>query len=154
MTPEFLKVTKEFIFTWECVYKKGHYGDLDYVTWEDEDGDPGGVTKYGIDKRSHPKEDVKNLTLERALEIYWKEYWLANKCDKLPAKLAEVHFNACVNCGPGRAKQFLAVNNNALGYLESHEAFYHRLVAQKSSFKKFLKGWLNRTAALRKFLKL
>ena len=32
--------------------------------------DPGGQTNYGIAKRSHPDEDIKNLTKKRATEIY------------------------------------------------------------------------------------
>lgn len=44
--------------------------------------DPGGETKYGIAKRYHPKEIIKNLTLDRAKEIYLQEYWLPAGCDK------------------------------------------------------------------------
>lgn len=28
--------------------------------------DPGGETKYGISKRSYPREDIRNMTLARA----------------------------------------------------------------------------------------
>lgn len=38
-------------------------------------GDPGGETNFGISKRSFPNEDIKNLTVERAKEIYQQEYW-------------------------------------------------------------------------------
>jgi len=37
--------------------------------------DAGGETKYGISKRSYPKEDIKNLTVERAIEIYTRDFW-------------------------------------------------------------------------------
>ncbi len=36
--------------------------------------DPGGETKYGIAKRSHPEEDIRSLTRKRAEEIYYDEY--------------------------------------------------------------------------------
>ena len=38
-------------------------------------GDPGGETKFGISKRSYPREDIKNLTLEQAKVIYRKDFW-------------------------------------------------------------------------------
>ncbi len=37
--------------------------------------DPGGETKYGITKRDHPNEDIRNLTPARAAQIYHQEYW-------------------------------------------------------------------------------
>lgn len=37
--------------------------------------DKGGETKYGIAKRWYPDIDIKNLTLEEAKQIYWKDYW-------------------------------------------------------------------------------
>jgi lysozyme family protein len=35
-----------------------------------DENDPGGETRWGISKRSHPNEDIKNLTVDRAKEIY------------------------------------------------------------------------------------
>lgn len=37
--------------------------------------DPGGETKFGISKRMYPDLDIKNLTIEKAEEIYEKDYW-------------------------------------------------------------------------------
>lgn len=37
--------------------------------------DKGGETKYGISKRSYPNIDIKNLTLDEAKEIYYKDFW-------------------------------------------------------------------------------
>ena len=53
--------------------------------------DPGGETNMGITKRDHPNEDIKNMTVERATEIYregyWKDLWSQIEsqavCDKL-----------------------------------------------------------------------
>lgn len=36
--------------------------------------DPGGETKYGISKRSHPKLDIKTLTKKQAQQIYQADY--------------------------------------------------------------------------------
>lgn len=38
--------------------------------------DPGGVTKYGISKRSYPTVDIENLTREDATDIYKRDWWL------------------------------------------------------------------------------
>jgi lysozyme family protein len=37
--------------------------------------DYGGETKYGIAKRWYPNVDIKNLTLDEAQAIYFKDYW-------------------------------------------------------------------------------
>lgn len=37
--------------------------------------DLGGETKYGISKAAYPQVDIKNLTLEQAKEIYFRDYW-------------------------------------------------------------------------------
>ena len=39
-------------------------------------GDAGGETKYGISKRAHPKVNIKALTKDEAIQIYWVKYWL------------------------------------------------------------------------------
>ena len=69
--------------------------------------DPGGETNFGISKRSYPNVDIKNLTKESAGEIYWKDYWVACKCDELPPKIAAIVFDMAVNQGVSTAKQIL-----------------------------------------------
>lgn len=63
--------------------------------------DPGGETKFGISKRAYPNEDIQNLTLERARELYRRDYW--DKCglDALSWEMALIEFDAAVNQGPG-----------------------------------------------------
>jgi len=71
---DFLNSTKRIIFAEECI---------EWVIFELEGGDryvelpgdPGGATKYGIAARFHPTEDIRNLTLDRAKDIYYNEYW-------------------------------------------------------------------------------
>lgn len=138
-----------FILRWECVRdKRGN------VIAENDPSDPGGVTKYGIDQRSHPRVDIRSLTESQAIDIYRREYWRRNMIDDMPVKLGEAYFNCCVNCGAGRAKKLLAGNNDAAKFILAQEGFYYRLASAKPSLKKFLKGWLNRTEDLRKFLKV
>ena len=71
----------------------GHEGN--YVN---DPNDPGGETKYGISKRSYPKEDIKHLTLDRAKVIYFTDFW--NKIPpEVPEKLRFHVFDFAVNSG-------------------------------------------------------
>ena len=79
------------------------YWETDRYT--DSPGDLGGATKYGVRQRTLAmhrntvvsKDDVRNLTLEEAQEIYYKLFWLPNDCDKLPLPLALLLFDGAVN---------------------------------------------------------
>ena len=125
------------------------------TTYENDPDDPGGATQFGIDQRSHPKEDIRNLTEERAKAIYWESYWQANRCGEYGPCMGEVVFNCAVNCGPGRVHQFIEGGaRTASAYLDAQAAFYKRLAARRPKSKKYLKGWMNRLTSLRKLLKL
>lgn len=139
MTRRFLEFLP-FLFKWEGGY-------------DNDPDDPGGETHFGIDKRSHPDVDIKNLTKEGAADIYWRDYWVRHGCEWLKPPLGEVFFNACVNCGAGRARTLLeaAQPATAAGFLDAQEAFYRRLAGARPPLRKFLQGWLNRTADLRRW---
>ena len=61
--------------------------------------DPGGETNFGISKRQYPDVNIKNLTVEKAKKIYYNDYWLKSKSDKLPSRLCGIYFDMCVNFG-------------------------------------------------------
>ncbi|NBW08736.1 MAG: hypothetical protein EBR82_12005 [Caulobacteraceae bacterium] len=65
--------------------------------------DPGGETKYGISKRAYPAEDIKNLTLDRAKQIYLRDYWGAAGCDAVPDCIKFDLFDMAVNSGVKQA---------------------------------------------------
>lgn len=69
----------------------------------DDPRDPGGLTKYGISRRSYPDLDIANLTVAEATLIYQRDYWTLCQCDKLPSPLAVVLFDGAVNQGPSAA---------------------------------------------------
>lgn len=69
-------------------------------------------TKYGISARAFPGEDIENLTLARARDIYASKYWIPAECDKLPDSLRFHVFDMAVNSGPVAAKRTL---QSALG---------------------------------------
>ena len=118
--------------------------------FENDPDDPGGATKYGIDQRSHPNIDIKNLNKEEAISVYWNE-WIKDGCEHLPAPLDWLFFDACVNCGIGRAQQFLnASSRDPKKFQQERVDFYTRLAEQKPRLAKFKKGWLARVNDLSK----
>lgn len=142
MSPRFLSMIP-FLWEWEG------------TRYENDPDDPGGATKYGIDQRSHPKEDIRNLTEERAKQIYWDAYWQKFRCEGYDYPLGEAVFNCAVNAGWGRVQAIFAAGaKTANTFLNEQEAFYHRLADARPKSRKFLKGWLNRTGALRRHLGL
>jgi lysozyme family protein len=138
--------------------------------------DKGGETNKGIIKKVYdayrvskgkPVQSVKLITDEEIKDIYYKNYWLAAKCDKLPIGVDTVHFDAAVNCGPGQAAKFLqrvvgatvdgVIGDGTLGKVNSMDPkaimkaysgsridFYIDLVIKDVTQVKFLKGWIKR----------
>jgi lysozyme family protein len=135
--------------------------------------DAGGETKYGISKRSYPNLDIRNLTLDGAKLIYYRDFWEPQLYrDFESVELAEKVFDLAVNVGTSKAhlllqralravgnsvkedgvlgKVTLAAVNSAdsgelLAALRSEAAGYYRsIVAKNSSQNKFINGWLKR----------
>ena len=130
--------------------------------------DQGGETNFGIAKRSHPDEDIKNLTKEDAKRIYYQDYWMKNRVPQLPDELKHIYFDMCVNQGRGRAVKILQQAANAKGVelkvdgglgpktlsamkgveLQRVRAYrvkyYADLVTRKPDLEKFYFGWFRR----------
>ena len=103
--------------------------------------DPGGETKFGISKRAYPNEDIKALTIERARELYLRDYWLAAGCDQIADEaMAMLLFDCAVNQGVGRAKQIAAVASTPAAYQAERALHYTRHPA----FDRFGRGWMRR----------
>lgn len=69
--------------------------------------DPGGETRWGISKRSFPREDIKTLSRAKAVELYRANYWEPLRPDELPISLAIVLFDTAVNQGVATAVRLL-----------------------------------------------
>ena len=61
--------------------------------------DPGGETKYGISHRQYPDLDIKNLTIDKAKEIYKTDYWDKVHGDEIRYPLNLFLFDCAVNQG-------------------------------------------------------
>jgi lysozyme family protein len=73
----------------------------------DDPSDPGGLTKFGISQRAYPNLNIRDLTIDGAKAIYRQDYWNLCSCDKLPAGVALVVFDAAVNQGVGSSIRML-----------------------------------------------
>jgi murein DD-endopeptidase MepM/ murein hydrolase activator NlpD len=137
--------------------------------------DTGGETKYGVAKNSNQGTNITSLNLDGAKSILQNKYWTPNKCDQLPKPLCLVHYDACVNQGPGAASGFLqkavgasslsaavtkaaAMNDSdaadaAKKYINVRQNHYDDLAnGNPSKYKKYLNGWSSRLNRLKAFI--
>ena len=136
----------------------------------DDSTDAGGLTNYGISQRAYPDEDIRGLTVERAKELYKRDYWDRFKCGQLPDRIRHIYFDMCVNMGGGRATKILqeacnSKNSNKIDVdggigkntikasinledfrLRAYRVmFYAELVMKKPDQIKFWVGWFKRS---------
>lgn len=138
--------------------------------------DPGGETKYGISKRVYPNLDIKNLTIDQASNIYYRDWWMHFNYNQITdSSLATKVFDTSVNIGASRShkmlqtclqtngfpnivvdgnlgpKSFAAINacNTSTvltAFRQAQADYYNALVASNPDDQEFLKGWLARAA--------
>ncbi len=122
--------------------------------------DPGGETKYGISKRSYPSVDIKNLSLQQASDIYYKDYWLTSGANTIKnQRVATFIFVTGVNTGitfvKNMTKSILASKKSlSLNALDPEDVIqnmqlltikrYVSIVNGNPDSREFLLGWLNR----------
>lgn len=56
-------------------------------------------TKYGISAAAYPGEDIAGLTVQRARELYRRDYWGPAGCDAVPPAVRFDLFDMAVNSG-------------------------------------------------------
>lgn len=143
MTTDNFKLALTFSLKWEG-------GDK----YTNDPVDPGGETKYGISKRAYPDVDIKSLTKEEASLIYKRDYWDKAGCEGMEKKLAIAVFDAAVNCGVGRTRSWLSemIGPDVRWFIQRRIQYYLELVKKKPALNKYIKGWLNRTNDLSKYV--
>lgn len=151
-----------FLFQWEG------------TKLENDPSDPGGLTKYGIDQRSHPGVDIANLTAEQASAIHVQNYWGRTSASKLPFPLNFAYFDFAMNAGDGSAakvaqqivsvtvdgrygprttqavKDYILRNGAPLflvKFTNGRELYYRNLAHARPSEAKDLNGWVKRSEA-------
>lgn len=121
-------------------------------------------TKWGLSAASYPRLDIKGITREQAVAIYYRDYWSRIQGDRLPQRVALVLFDAAVNQG---IKPAVSALQSALGIAEDGVCGSqtvsmalaapdpHSLIADflavralryadDSDFKNYGKGWMRR----------
>jgi hypothetical protein len=115
--------------------------------------DPGGETKWGISKRSHPDLDIKNLTAQQAADTYANEYWDAITGDDIPFPACVAVFDTAVNCGVDRANQWWGgCDHDVKLFLDKRRDHYVNIINKNIKLMKFAKGWWNRLGDLKKYI--
>lgn len=137
--------------------------------------DSGGETKYGIAKNANPSINVTHLDWESAKAIYYSNYWLNGKCDKMNGRVAALNFDGSIQHGVGSAARFIqraigVVDDGAIGPVtlaalnlkdpiavcnvicDQRSKFYNGIVKQNPEKSKYLAGWLRRVEEMRTFV--
>ncbi len=108
-------------------------------------------TKYGISAHAYPDTDIAALTLEDAQTIYRRDYWDRLEADSLPPPLALLAFDAAVNNGLGRARQWLTLAHkqpNGASICAEFQAQRLAFMASLPTWKVFGLGWSRRLCRL------
>lgn len=145
----------------------------------DDPRDPGGRTNQGVIQRVYDSyrrgigkapQDVYKMTNAERDAIYRLQYWDAIKGDQLPDGVDFVVFDAAVNSGSGQSAKWLqralgveadgqigVVTLDALKTYGDYDELVDKIVDKREAFlkslktfKTFGKGWLTRTANVRK----
>ena len=129
--------------------------------------DPGGETNMGIAKKFYPNLDIKNLTKEQAIDIYYNDYWIPSRVEKLTNDdLILQVFDHGVNAGVKTSVKLLQrligeTDDGIIGgktvkavqeyngdvvdeFIKRRKLFYITLVQNKPELRIFMKGWLKR----------
>lgn len=138
--------------------------------------DPGGETKFGISKRSYHFLDIRKLTEEEAINIYFKDFWECFNYHLIEnEKIRNKVFDMGVIMGPKRSIEMLQealskfyptididsqIGNitsrcvNELDFdtfyphlLDTYWSHFENLIKVKPKLKVFEKGWRKRVYA-------
>ncbi len=139
--------------------------------------DPGGATKYGIAYNYNrgylsglginTPTQMKDLTREQALGIYFRKYWLPSQADEIPdRRLALVYFDHVINAGQGAADTLLSKLPKHLwgnagdgpnvnywwGLTVQYLLYRFWFYAQIKNWATYKLGWFNRLLGIAKAL--
>lgn len=142
--------------------------------------DPGSSTMMGISLRFLKMKgidinndgdinikDIKEITVEKASELYYKHFWLPMNIDKIPNDLLKLHlFDMGVNAGTKTAIKILQdllnvnidgiIGNQTLEAIEDYDSnivadfankrkeYYIKIIKKNPELSVFKKGWFNR----------
>lgn len=135
--------------------------------YSDRPSDKGGPTNYGLSQKSYPDLNMKTLTKDRAIEIYFNDYWIPMNLyvindDELVLRLFCMGVNAGIRTtikilqrlvgvvadgfiGSDTARAIREFDGNVVDeFIKRQKKFYVTLVQKDESQRPNLLGWLNR----------
>lgn len=166
-----------FVLRWEG----GYVNDPDDKGGATNKGITQAVYDEWRERKHYDKRSVKDIESGEVSQIYFEQYWKPTRCPSLDTPMTLIMFDSAVNHGVSRAIRFLqdmlgtkvdghfgpqtmqafddmeqwhGTGHIARNYVDRRELFYRDIVQNNPKQEKFLKGWLNRIAALRQEAKL
>ncbi len=133
---EFAKAANDLLDNWEGGYV-------------DDPADPGGETNFGISKRSYPDLDIKALTRDEAIAIYYRDFWQKYKLEEKisdPVMRARV-FNMGVVMGMLTALALAFGCDNISQYRIVCKRHFEAIVIKHPQDARYLQGWTRRAMA-------
>lgn len=122
-------------------------------------------TKYGIAANTYGDLDIKNLTLDKAKAIYYRDWWLKAGADEIDGAITFQMWDLAVNAGMNTAKRCLqravrVADDGRIGpktiaavkavsvtdVLMRFNAQRLRFYTSLSTWPTYGKGWTNRVA--------
>ena len=130
----------------------------------------GNATAYGVTQRAYNSyrkkqgyslKNVTTITNKEVHDLYQIDYFSPLKPKNLSPRHAIALFDTAVNVGVPQAKRLFqkAIQigdgdkfKTLSSFLDLRRAFYRKL-AKREPYSRYLKGWLNRTNALERYLR-
>ena len=116
-------------------------------------------TNYGIKQNTYSQylkrpatvDDVRNMPIEHAKEIYRQNYWNPLQADSLDVKPAIVAFDAAVNQGLPFAKHIVKTTNGDIEKMLDMRQQRYNQSAKNPTKARFKKGWDNRLETIKNY---
>lgn len=114
----------------------------------------GAPVNLGINGAAHPGEDIRNMTPERATQIYKSDYWDKINGDDLAKTnpgMAHAGFDIAVIDGAGKANELIKqAGGDPMKLIDLQQHFQNDLIARDPSrYGKYADAWQKRNNALR-----
>jgi hypothetical protein len=116
--------------------------------------DGGYESNYGICSQWYPKENMKTMTRERAIEIYKRDYWERTGCDmELDSNYALLIFDTAVLFGQPTAIIMKRGCYDKGIFMEKRIAKTVEIISHDCQKAKHLEGWILRLLDLQEKIK-
>lgn len=107
------------------------------------DGSSGAPANFGINQRANPDVNVRDLTPERAAELYRERYWNPVVQAGVPAEAREAVFDFAVNAGPQRALSAWRQSGGDINAFNQARLEHYR---RQPDYAQFGRSWERRVA--------